>query len=497
MFDECLANSTWTVPSFMSLLTGLYPHAHELERFGQELWEHWYVAQNRWTLAEFLRAAGYRTAGFVDNPWLTEPFGFDQGFELYDASAAAEYGPDGGIVRTTDLAREFLDGLAPTTPFFLFVHAFDLHGPYRQAPPLEDTPGDAEHYDLERAAPAGGPVAFGIIPTYIARSEVPEGEIPNPMRTGPLERNYDAGIRFVDAALGEFFETLRAGGILERSWVIVTADHGETMADPDYLFGHGVFHQDVVRVPLLMRPPGGLTREKRIHETVQLLDLYPTLVELASPGTRHDQLQGRPLVRLMRGEKRPPRVVLSQSGIMRQAMLVTEGWKLVELEPTCESTEEALLTNPRLTREWFARTVERLRQGPRERGRERKLFDWTRDPELLRDVFGRLPASGLTEGLFAEMRERQGYPSLLEFLRRGLAGRFYELYHLEGDPRAEHDIAHEYPEKLAELKALLAREQERSESARANAVAPPQRAELSAEAVEELRSLGYGGVGDG
>ncbi len=496
VFEECLANSTWTVPSFMSLLTGLYPRSHELDDFGPELWEHWHMSQSRWTLAEFLRAAGYRTAGFVDNLWLTQQFGFDQGFEVYDASAGEATGPETGIRRTTAQAEAFLEQLGPAAPFFLFVHAFDVHGPYHKAPPLAEAADEAEHYDLAHTAPAGGPVAFGIIPTYIARSEVPEGEIPNPMHTGPLARNYDEGIRFVDTVLGEFFETLRANGTLERSWVIVTADHGETMADSEYLFGHGVFDQAVVHVPLLMRPPGGLAQSTRIRETVQLLDVYPTLVDLALPGTRHGQLHGRSLVRLMRGEVRPPRVVLSQGGIMRQAMLVTEGWKLVELEPTQETTEEALLTNERLTPEWFAATEERLRRGKRGPARARKLFAWKEDTELVRDLFERLPASGLTDGLFAEMRARAGYGSLLEYLQLGLGGRFYELYDLRNDPRGERDVASAHPEKLAEMKVLLAREKERSERARAQAVAPGRPVELPAQAVEALRALGYGGSRD-
>jgi arylsulfatase A-like enzyme len=508
LFERCFANAPWTVPSFMSLMTGLYSRAHELDPSGTELWDLWFLAPNRWTLAETLRAAGYRTAAFVDNPWLTDMLGLHQGFDVFDASATdgaySEHdNPDGGIRRTTSQARAFLGALPPDAPFFAFVHAFDVHGPYSMKPPDEERARGTEPYDAEHTAPSGGSSwTYGIVPTYIAAGTAPGGTPPNPMHTAPIERAYDEGVRFVDEELGKFFDDLRATGVLERSWVVVTADHGETMSGATHLFGHGLLDQAVMHVPLVIRPPGGIPGGRRIDEVVQLADLYPTLIEVAGLAERNDCLHGRSLVPLLRDEEHRPGVVLSETGISRQAMLVSEGWKLVELEPTEQVAPESLISHPYLIQN-YASIEKRLRKQVAESraslGMKRqmgRLFDWKNDAELRRDFFERMPETGLTEELLAQMKTRTGYHGLLAFIERALGGHFYQLYDLEQDPGAAHDVAAEHPEKVEELKALLEREQRRRTQAWRLARPPRKAVEIPEEDVRALEALGYGGAGE-
>ncbi len=503
LFEHCFSNAPWTVPSFMSLMTGLYARAHEHEPTGAELWNRWYLGQDRWTLAESLRAAGCRTAGFVDNTFLAEQFGFAQGFDVYDSSAAADNyvlptDLGGGFRRTTAQGQAFLAGLDPETPFFLFVHAFDVHQPYTEKPAVEERSHGTEPYDLDRRAPAGGSGwTYGIVPTVVARLEVPTGELPTSMPTAPIERAYDESIRFLDEELGKFLEDLRARGILERSWVIFTADHGESMGGAIHLFGHGLLDQEVMHVPLLVRPPGGCPGGKRIAEAVQLADLYPTLIELAGLECRTGRPHGRSLVPLLRDEAHAPGIVLAESGVTRQAMLVADGWKLVELEPTKDSPPEARLSNPLLARalegplreriaEYFA--AERRAAGKR----AVRSLAWTRDVELRRDFFERMPETGLTEELLAQMKTRTGYRSFLAFVDDLLAGPFYELYQLDVDPLCRQDVASDHPEKVAELRALLEQEKRRREDAARAARPPDQPLELPDEELRALKALGYG-----
>jgi arylsulfatase A-like enzyme len=332
-------------------------------------------------------------------------------------------------------------------------------------------------------------VAFGIIPTYLARGEVPAGELPNPMRTASLARAYDAGIRFVDEELGKFFGFLRERGILERSWVVITADHGEMIADSRFVFGHGVLDQDVMHVPLLIRPPGGYPGGKRIADAVQLVDLQPTLVELA--GCAADaRLHGRSLVPLLRSEARTSDVVLAEGGIVRQAMLIADGWKLVELEPAKESTLEARISNPLLARN-FPPLAELDAKSERPR---RRNLRWLDDLELRCDVFERMPATGLTDELLAQMKTRHGFPSFLVFIDDVLEGPFYELYDLTADPEAKHDVAAQHPEKVAALQALLGQEKRRRAKAWKLAQPPAKPVEFAPEEIQALEALGY--VGD-
>ena len=121
VFERCVANAPWTTPSYLSVLTGLYPRAHQVldvrSKPGQRLENHDFlqIADNRWTLAEMLRARGYRTAGFVDTLWLTDKFNFDQGFDEYSYAAAdlslPLSDPTGGIWIIARQFSNFFDAL--------------------------------------------------------------------------------------------------------------------------------------------------------------------------------------------------------------------------------------------------------------------------------------------------------------------------------------------------------------------------------------------------
>ncbi|NOT30107.1 MAG: sulfatase [Planctomycetes bacterium] len=491
-FEQCLTNAPWTLPSFMSLMTGLYAGAHRLDGWGSELWELWYLSANRWTMPEFVRAAGYRTAGFVDNAWITKPFGFPQGFEIYDASAADNNAnkcmdPGGGIRQTAGAARAYLEELDPGTPFFLFVHCFDVHGPYASPAPFDGSFDSATAYDRERTALAGGSAnAFGIVPSYVACGGVSADEPPSSLHTARIEGAYDEGIRFVDDELGKFFDYLREEGWLERAWVIVTADHGETMADTPYYFGHGVMDQDVLHVPLLIRPPGGLPGGKRVEATVQLADLYPTVQDLLGSRSDREYLHGRSLVPLLRGDALEPGVVLAETGLMRQAMLVMDRWKLVELEPSKDIHLSALLTLGYLSPDLLER-AEKLSE------RKKNLQLWKKNPDLVSDFLEVMPRTGLTQELLARIQQREGFYNLIAFLKCAVDEPRYELYDLRKDPLARHDLAAKNPEKLAQMKARLELEKQRRERARSNAHPPTQAVELSPETVMDIEALGYSG----
>ncbi len=494
VFERCLANAPWTLPSFMSLVTGLLPDAHRL-RTGSgesELWEQWYLSSNRWTLAEFLRAAGWRTAAFVDNFWITERFGFSQGFELYDSSAGdiEKTDPDGGIRHVLNLARGFLADQDPAEPVFLFLHAFDVHGPYTPTRPFRGSfPPTAAPYDLTRTAPSGGPAeAYGIIPTYIARGEVEEGPLPPTMSTAPLARAYDEGIAMVDAELGAFFDWLEERGLLERALVIVTADHGETLAGEGFLFGHGVLDEDVLHVPLVVRLPGGRGGGRRIEEPVQLLDLYPTLLDLSGSHSPRQHLHGRSFVPLLEGRTRPRKPILCEGGLMNQSALYARGWKFVERKVGA-SPPAVLLSFQPLTREWMDAAEDRLRQ----KGFEESALAWREDEELVADLFERLPRSGLTEELLARMSRRAGFEGLIRVLRAALASPRQELYDLAADPEASRDLFSARPGLAWGLARFLRAEEARGAAARAAARPPTQTLELSREDLQALRDLGYGG----
>ena len=146
VFEHCVANASWTLPSYLSVLTGLYPRSHHValhEGSGAQLGslDWWQVADNRWTIGEALRARGYATGAFVDTHWLSTQWRASQGFDVYDGTAALLpfEDPGAGIrLLVEDLGKRWLEQRSRDVPSFLFLHALDAHGPYWPEAPFRD-----------------------------------------------------------------------------------------------------------------------------------------------------------------------------------------------------------------------------------------------------------------------------------------------------------------------------------------------------------------------
>lgn len=472
VFESCASNAPWTTPSYIALFTGLLPAAvpMDFEREGRRFPVA--LPDEGLSLAEALRARGYRTAGFVDALHIGARAGFAQGFERFDESAGRIdlVDPDGGMRHVTPLALDWLDGLAPDEPFFLFVHAYDVHGPFLPDEPWKGAFSRPAAQDEALFHAPTHVAAYGSIPSYIAEPAWPEGDVPPRVPVTPFVDAYDEEILALDAALGELLDGLGARGLLERSVVIVTADHGELTGEHDF-FGHGLLYEEVLHVPLVLRLPrehphaGG----RRIPDRVQLIDLYPTLVELTGAPYGADEVHGRSLVPLLRGERQAPRPTLSEGGIMRQSSIVHGGWKLIESDPRFDAKPATMLTHPGLDRAWLEQHAPFL-----------------------------IDAPVTTEAL---LRLRSGFHSDLAFvesIQRALPGPVHELYDLRADPAELEDLAARRPEKLQELLQVLAHAREqRAGSAGGDLVhgggdggagsAP----ELSEEELRDLEKLGY------
>ncbi len=489
VFQRCTSNSTWTVPSVMSVLTGLYSNSHALEVApdlqAPQLWEMWFLANNRWTLAESLRGAGYDTAAFVDSLWLTGRFGFAQGFETFDASAGDidKADPAGGIRHVTSLARSWLEARDGTQPFFLFLHCFDVHGPYS---------ADAAHHGRfredalfadSRTLPAGGlPNVFGIVPEYVTTSEYP-GEQPERVSAARLRAAYDEGVLMVDEELGLFFDWLRANGLYDSSLIVVTADHGEALDAGPYYFGHGVLDEEVMHVPLLVKLPGNERAGTSVARAVQSVDLFPTIQELAGIRPHLAGLHGRSLLPLLRGETLPSVTSLCESGIMEQCAVERDGWKLVVRWHGRDSGDELLPTSPRL-RELWEEGSKRIAEA---KLRPDQVLYWSMTGEFL----ARLDERGMTPEVLAEFRQQPSWAEYVAFLRRLLAEPRYRLYYIPNDPYQRSDLSYARPDKVEELLELAHEEQAKRSRARTLARPPTQAVRLSETDLAELGKLGY------
>ncbi len=317
-FDQARAAAPWTLASHANMFTGRW--CHELATS----WMH-PLRGDVPTLAEYLGSLGYATAGFVGNTfYCSYDSGLNRGFTHYedyvlDKLSAVRtvhlidltlttFAPLGSFLPIVaerrlrqfnqgnrkaagDVSHEFLDWLSrrrePRRPFFAFLNFADAHAPY--------------------VLPAGKEYRFGSAPETEGDllflldgwSRVDKRRMTPKARVLALD-SYDNCVAYVDECLGELLGELQRRGVLDRTLVIVAADHGEGLGDHD-LFDHGEsLYRTEIRVPLVMVLPGGRGRSPAaVDEVVSLRDIPATVAQVVRPAAK-PPFPGQPLTRFCR-----------------------------------------------------------------------------------------------------------------------------------------------------------------------------------------------------
>lgn len=294
LFENAIASEAWTLPAHMTMFTGLHPKNHAVTSVSN-------LPEDVVTLTEILADAGYLTAAFTGFKWWLLPWrGFAQGFDLYNTPTSAIR----NISSTRPLVNTWLTA-HPIPRLFLFFHNFDAHVKYQGVPPYR--PPDPKFLHFSTAF--NPPPTFDRDGNYMPRGEsfilaVNRGEftLTKEERAYCLAL-YDDCIRAIDQEISEFFETLKERGLYDRSLIIVTADHGEEFAEHG-LYGHKQVYEECSRVPLIIKFPYGKFAGRRFTPMVQLMDLYPTILDILGLPT-HSPLDGRSLVGLLEGKREP------------------------------------------------------------------------------------------------------------------------------------------------------------------------------------------------
>jgi arylsulfatase A-like enzyme/Tfp pilus assembly protein PilF len=225
IFEQAIAAAPLTLPSLASILTGDYPPRHGLRDNGG-----FTLDDARLTLAEHLKAQGFKTAASVGSRLLAKDAGLKQGFDSY---AQPNAGSRGAVFVVND-AIEAVDRVKGT-PFFLWLQFDDPNAPYLPPPGL-------------RAKFAG--------------------------------RLYDGDIAWMDLEIKRFLDHLRRSGLLDNTIVVATAAEGESLGEHGEET-HGLLVYDTtIRVPLLVRYPAKIEAGTRSKGLVSLIDLAPTVLEV-------------------------------------------------------------------------------------------------------------------------------------------------------------------------------------------------------------------------
>ena len=311
-FEKAFANSSWSLPSHISLFTGRLPYEH-----GATLNPY----DGRFpTLAQVLASQGYVTVGFVSNTYfVTRAHGADRGFLRWeniftgplDSARRTVYGRrfvkyfkyifqhyvPYGEMPAEEISHRFLNWLdkRPERPFFAFLNFMELHQPY--TPPREVAARFSPH--PEKLSPR-------LRWRFGSRKEQQKG--PEQVR---LESDgYDASLAYLDAQVKLLFDELRSRGLEENTLVIITSDHGQSLGERD-LFGHrNSLYLEQIRVPLLIRLPGTTPAGSVVAAVVGLHMLPATVVDLV--GMERRAFPGPSLAALWSGEASETAPVLSE-----------------------------------------------------------------------------------------------------------------------------------------------------------------------------------------
>ena len=256
VFDRAYANASWTRPSVASLFTSRIPRAHGCENRDGVL------AGELVTLAEAFKMAGWPTQGVIANGNVTGKLGFAQGFDdyVFIKDRPNPYADADQMVEPVEFA---LDTIGEESPYFLYLHYVDPHDPYHPREGHDFMPGYEGDMDGSQEA---------LKPFQSVR--------PDDETYDRVLALYNGEIAWLDARLRQLFAVLEERGVLDDAWLVVTSDHGEGLWD-HRVRAHGQeVYEEQIRVPLFIRPPGGLDAEVSVDRNIALMDLAPTLLEL-------------------------------------------------------------------------------------------------------------------------------------------------------------------------------------------------------------------------
>jgi arylsulfatase A-like enzyme len=330
-FDDAVTVIPKTAQSVSSFFTGSYPFRHGVRALEDELVD---LPTN---VVTTFQQAGYRTAAFVDNPWISESHGFGHGFEDYFLTTELEpkYGgslryvswfvladhltvqqietgepaaPEVYVARarsvTNSVSRYLHEVVRP--PFFIYAHYFEPHWPY--LPPAS--------FEKKYGAPSGE----ASLVNHPDKAGITHGELIYDNHL-PAEENegarrlYQGEIDDTMTEVGRLLEELERAGYRDDTIVVFTADHGHSLGDHDYYFHHGDFlYESSVRIPLILRWPKKLPEGRVVEHQVRSIDVAPTLLTLARIRPA-GEMDGRSLSGFWEGREDKPRAALLESDV--------------------------------------------------------------------------------------------------------------------------------------------------------------------------------------
>jgi arylsulfatase A-like enzyme len=296
LFAAAYAQASWTKPSVASVLTSLDPTAHQAIA-GRAIDEGTplsidSLSDELLTLPTALASAGYRTGCIQTNPNIKAKYGFAQGCGDYQYLAG-----DNSARAVSAAASRWLEGDKPG-PTFLYAHYMDPHMPYTPPHPLGEAfagKGGSDPNDIYNVAFYRS-IYNNVLNANLGLAPFQPALIPDARQLRRWKGLYDAEVAGLDEGVSSLLSTLQRG---KDTWIFVIADHGEQHLEHGSM-GHGqALYEELIRVPLLVYGPGA-PAGRIVAEPVELIDVFPTILDLIGVQDRFHGLQGRSFAAALR-----------------------------------------------------------------------------------------------------------------------------------------------------------------------------------------------------
>jgi arylsulfatase A-like enzyme len=264
-------------------------------------------------LPELLRGAGYRTFGLTANGHLAGDLGYAKGFDRYENLGFGASAED-----VNGKLQEWLEEIEGASPWFLWLHYFDPHAPYKAREPW------LSRFTSGMTVEEPGSLVVSRVARYL---EMGIGKSSAELEY--IKALYDGEIGYTDQAIGRVLQLLDPGS---KSLVVVTSDHGEEFLD-HRSFGHeGTLFEELIAIPLIVRFPGERYAGSVVEGRVSLVDIAPSLLD--SLGVGHSEaLQGKSFMPLLDGRSpdlpRPVISSLARFGDRHLDAIVLGDWKFI------------------------------------------------------------------------------------------------------------------------------------------------------------------------
>ena len=312
VFQNAQSPENWTKPSVASVLTSLYPQTHGAR--AQEA----ILPKAALTVAEHLKANGFTTGSFIGNGYVSDRFGFDQGWDKY-----RNYIREGRNTDASNIYKEAGEWVEANHDkrFFVYIHTIDPHVPY--------DPGDKYLAMYDARSDYAGQVKPRMTADLLEKAKRnPPAVTFDASDKKRLLALHDGEISQHDEHMGLFVERLKKLGVWDDTLFVFVSDHGEEFEDHgSWGHGHSVY-QELLHVPLIFRFPKGIPTGTKVEHTVSSMDIAPTsLLLLGVPPM--PTAEGRNLGESMRGAALPEHALAFSDFQDERRVVVAGPWKLV------------------------------------------------------------------------------------------------------------------------------------------------------------------------